>query len=297
MKKFVALILALTMVFALCGCVMKKEEIPSFLDELADKAYTENHNDKQLAKRFQKATKNDEFDSVVSFYLEECSEADEFEKCVNIAGILDYYAYNSESIRNQFNNCVDRERSLLFQERDDRMSNFIETIEEIKETSYYLSIIDFFPYEEMKEAITTNADLVICEIGSGGFYDTNDGEEKDESYWWSPLLNERARSGEVGYEKITKFNLFAGDFDVTMRTEVFYGTSPGDYGNSTSASLYYKGILISSNYNTIDNFLSMCSTGNVFYWGNGESDNVFFIIGNDKITVYNGELFDIQYYS
>ena len=154
----------------------------------------------------------------------------------------------------------------------------------------------------MSEAITANGDLVICETDNGGYYDDNSGEVKDESYWWSPLFKERARTGEVGYEKITTSNLFAGDFDVAMKTEVFYGTQPGDYGNSVSATLYYKGNRISSDYEDIDNFLSMCSTGKVFYWGDGDASDLFFIIGKNKITVftnkgYTNNLFDIQYYA
>ena len=197
MKRIAALLLSLIMVLASSSCAMNAmstEEIPSFLDKLADKTFSEYRGDMQLKQQFIKATKNKEFDSIVSSYLEQCSEVGQLKKCVNIAAILDYHDYDSESIKAQFYNCVAYERSSLFQERNNRLSNFLDILQTISHVTreyethyYYLNILDFFPYEEMKTAITDNADLVICETGNNGFYDTNDGEVTDESYWWSPI--------------------------------------------------------------------------------------------------------------
>lgn len=296
MKKIITLLLPMIMVLLLCSCAMDSEKIPTLLDSLADATFSDYLRDDKLQKQIVRATKNEEFDSIVSSYLARCSEADELEKCVNIVTILDYQNYKSDAIRSQFYDCVALERSLLFREKDNRLSDFIKTLEALEtvmmnyEAHYYLDIADFLPYEEMKTAITDDADLVICESNGNGYYDTHDAEVEDEAYWWSPLAKERVSSGSVGVQKISKYNLIAGDFDVAMTEKVFYGTSPSDYGNDVYASLYYKGIGLSGSYQQIEDFLSACGNGSVFYWGNDDSSSmdIFFIIDDNEITIYDG---------
>ena len=124
---------------------------------------------------------------------------------------------------------------------------------------------------ELAYYVLSNGTPVICESWAGGYYDDDshvmDIKENEKSYWYDPLSKKTMSSGEVGFQKVTtSFDLFAGDLAVGITQSIFYGTSPGDAGNTVTATLYYQTHPIHANYLDITRFMGDAKTGSTYFF-------------------------------
>lgn len=290
MKKTRMIAILVCILIFLCACGVSQDRAELFVDDLLS---SQPRN--QLEKEYKKLSQSEELQSALIQRLESLGKENRFEDCCYLIKRLEGFGYKNEEVKKQFMLCLEIEKDRVFEATDGTaLADYLCLIRSY-DSSFYYTILDCFPFDRMTDAIKAQCIPVITEVGRGGYYDSHDGEVEDESYWWSPLFEERARSGEVGYQKITKENLFSGDFDVVIRSEVFYGTSPSDYGNSLNASLYYKGKIVMNNYLQIRDFLALCGAENTFYCENSAHEYTFFILGEDKITVLQDKMFDIVY--
>ena len=289
-KKKAVLIIVLVTSFLLCACGVSPDRTEAFVDSLLS---LQPRN--QFEKEFRSLSQSEELRTALTQRIETLSKEGRFENSCYLISRLEELGYRNEAVKNQFSLALEAEKKRVFQEGDKTdLADYINLIRSYH-SSYYYTIFDCFPYDRMTEAIRGQCVPVIVEVGQGGYYDSHEGEVEEESYWWSPLFEERTKKGEVGYQQITKRNLFAGDFDVTIKSEIFYGTQPSDYGNSLSADLYYKGQYIMGNYQQISDFLALCTADNTFYCEDSEHHYTFLVIAKDRITVLQDKMFDIVY--
>lgn len=274
----------------LSACGAPQERAESFVESLISSTPRN-----QLEKEYKTLSQSEELKMALVQRIESLSREGHFDDCCYLISRLEGLGYQNEAVKDQFSMALEAEKNSVFYTGDSSiLADYISLIRTYN-SSYYFTILDCFPYDGMTEAIREQCVPVIVEVGRGGYYDSHEGEVEEESYWWSPLFEERTKKGEVGYQQITKRNLFAGDFDVTIKSEIFYGTQPSDYGNSLSADLYYKGQPIMGNYQQINDFLALCTAGNTFYCEDSEHHYTFFVIGKDRITVLQDKMFDIVY--
>lgn len=330
-KKLVSILLAGIIMFALCGCSMSKNQIRGVLDSVQRVDYLY-----KIGDDFRKAKESKKFKSIVLERLQEYLDSSDYDKAYKLMSALDYYGfrdedvnnlfeplalqkmseqsdfnslcefiqslvavgYSGEAVKKEFLTSLSLQREIIFtKDGIDSLPDYLEAFLQIKGESF-AKTIDFFPYDQTVSAIKTYAEPVICEAGNGGYYDTHSGLNKDDDYWYSPLFGDTKRHKEIGYQHITKENLYAGDFDVYLRQTVMYGTKASDkgVGNSVTASLFYKDNGISGSYETFRDFLSLCKTGNTYYCGDGDRSDAFFILEEGKVTVlYGGDLFSVVY--
>ena len=303
MKKILAFLLVLSMALALCGCGMSEEEVYSLVDSFAD-------NEALDREKLEQASKQSSFEQACIDKLAEYEEASDFSGACHFVTKLKNYKFSiTAGIREQFLKCVDAERNMIFQEgqisRIIRYYNEIRTIIDDRGGSrldpkntnsrFGLDFLSCFPYEEMSNAIKTYGTGVICESGSGGYYDSHSGAD-EEDYWESPLTHDRENHAVAGYQHVTKTNLYAGDFDVVVTQKIFAGTSAGDQGNSVSAVLYYKGRALCDDYLSIEHFLKYCRTGNTFFIEDKEGNHILFAIEEDMIVTLQDKYEGYLYY-
>lgn len=289
-KRALIIILFLMLFLILSACGVSQDRAEAFVSSLLS---SQPRN--QLEKEYKTLSQSEELKMALVQRIESLSREGRFADCCYLISRLEGLGYQNEAVKDQFSMALEAEKNRVFYTGDSSiLADYISLIRTYN-SSYYFTILDCFPYDGMTEAIREQCVPVIVEVGRGGYYDTHEGEVEEESYWWSPLFEERAKKGEVGYQQITKRNLFAGDFDVTIKSEVFYGTQPSDYGNTLSASLYYKGQYIMGDYQQISDFLALCTADSTFSCEDSKHNYTFFIMGKDKITVLQDRMFDIVY--
>ncbi|MBR5093642.1 MAG: hypothetical protein IK095_00975 [Oscillospiraceae bacterium] len=291
MKKFLALLLALSMVFALCACGMSEEEVYDLVDRFAD-------NGEYDRQALEKASATSSFERACVDRLAKYEEASDLSGACSFVTKLKNYRFRiTPDIRDRFQQCVGAQQEQIFQNGE--IARVICYYNELRvrlsdrggrtlgpndtDTLLGLDFLKCFPYDKMTDALRKYGVSVICTAGSGGYYDTHTGVE-EEDYWESPLTYDREDHAVAGYQHVTKKNLYAGDLDVVITQKVFSGTSPSDKGNSVHAKLYYNGKEICDDYISIENFLKHCTTGNTFFVEDEAGNCILFAIEEDQIV-------------
>ncbi len=299
MKKAISILLVLIMLLSLAACSATQEDANSFVVSMVKKAedckiassinsiWLNNVDQKNL----EKLQKKPDLLSV-AFADKIADSSYDFLSCCKLVLVLEKVGIRDEAVKEQFRIRLENEQARVFSASDSELAEYINRVEWVENSKYYVSIIDYFPYSEMKDAIQTLCENVICQDGIGGYYDSRKSDYPDEHYWYSPLFETKQAKGEVGFQEITITNLFVGDLIVSVTQKVFYDTKPSDYGNSVSARFCYKDRYVSSDYKLITKFLENAKTENTYFAGK----NLFLIVNTGSITVFDGnELYDISY--
>lgn len=147
-------------------------------------------------------------------------------------------------------------------------------------------------YEDFKDFVKTNGIVVIADGTKDGYYDdlNNRADCLEEDYWYDPLDKSRHSKGEVGFQHVEAYYLFAGDLAVKITERVFYGTSKKDYGNSVSAVLYCQGKLIrNDDYQSINTFMNKM-TSETYMLPADRDYALFSFIGEDLLILHHNLL-------
>lgn len=243
------------------------------------------------------------FQQLIIKKLDEYTSVGDFGSISRMICLLDEFHVQNDVIKNQFQSILTNIQKKVFSGNGSlSMRQYIENANRIltngsftgtsntESNSYYATVLECYPYDEMTSFIITNGEAVVSTIGLGGHYDNLINEYENKSYWYDPLSKTKLSIGEVGTYEHKEEYLFAGDFMVKITSTYWYMTSADDPNNKLEAGLWYKEDLVSRQYQTITAFLGMVTDTNCFYF-----DDVFYILEKDIITVFDGDLFTIAY--
>lgn len=308
MKKVIALVLALIMVVTLCSCAVSDYTINNFLDTIT---HSFNSNDSKLFEKYSKSenfpslvnsyledhfTDEDYYhsislmrrlnewgynnDSVFSTFekliynrIEEYINKGSIDAAFELINSINTdYDYQTETLKSLIVDALNPIKEDAFTNSDcSKMMDYIELIKEYSD-DYYITIIESFPYDRMKDYIEKNGKKIICKDGVGGYYDKIKDQFVNEDYWYSPLYNMEYHNGDVGrYHQIKEYE-FYGDLAKHTRIKQWYGTSAGDSNNEYYYSWYYKEHYLCNDKDTL--ILDV-----VFGW---ENVGTVFGVENDK---------------
>lgn len=238
--------------------------------------------------------------SLMQFTMDEMSrsiELNNFSETAKIIGVLEELDIHNEDIKAKFLPYFYDTRTAVFSGNGPiTMYDYIVTVNSRLNGSYYVTLIECYPYDEMIAYTEKNGDLVIAQDGLGGYYDNLHNKYYDQSFWYDPLAEKRLSKGEIGTYQYTETNYLTGDFRVELITVYWYMTEKSDKNNTANATLYYKGDEVSSYYENITQFLGMVNNKNCYRVPLDAEKHMFFILGKDTITVFaKGDLFGIAY--
>lgn len=162
--------------------------------------------------------------------------------------------------------------------------------------NYYFSVMDIFPDTLFTSLAKQSCEKVIVFDEMGGYYDSKKEEYLNTSSFHDPL-GAGSKSGDVGTYTESVTYRFCGDFLVERYSKYWAQTDKNDTNNSYSSNLEFKGEYLSGDKDTIENFLSLVSTGFSTYYCRSNDDKATFIIfHSDKIAFFNdGFLFAVNY--
>lgn len=291
MKKVLCFIWVFAICLSLCACSfpISDEEINSFLSSLSDsKDFAVETSEKTLEKslesenfsnllnqHLEKLISEENYDSAVQLIsrldtlnyptesltafldskvleiLESSVDIEEVDQALKIIRRLSRDNYVSENLKARFQQWLDAFQAKAFCGDATEMISYIELVKSYMDDIAYTSIIECFPYLEMKEYFESKGTKAIVYNEQGGYYDAIRTEFEDEDYWYSPLFGERSRSGSVGTYHHTVTHRFGGDFMELSTSKYWYNTDRNDSNNSYSTELYFKGEYI-GNANRLD---------------------------------------------
>ena len=235
----------------------------------------------------------------LQFVMSEMSsyiDTDNFEAAVQTISLLDDYGIRNEDIKDHFLTYLhDTQTSVFSNSGSITMFDYIRLVNSWLDGSYYVTILECYPYNEMIAFIRENGQLVIAEDGLGGYYDSLSSKYKDESYWVDPLANEKIYKGEVGTYQYTETHSLIGDFRVKVTSKYWYMTDKSDPNNSLNATLYYKDDYVMGDYQDITIFLRKINNENCYQIPRDTDKHMFFVLEKDAITIWANGLFAIAY--
>lgn len=249
---FFSLVVFLFVCCVISGCVSHDKttiEFEGFANQIFEVSDFE-----EVREMFTQIKNEDDFEGNIINVMNEFEKTGNLKDSYRIIEMLDYFEYESELIKKQFESCLKTEQENVIH------SNSAEVLDKYTElvlqmySDYYVDRTLLHPYE-MKELIINTCTKAIGLNGQGGYYDTNPSHVKDQHYWWSPLFEKSQNYGEAGYQEVTIQNFPSGDFNAIVQSKVFYKTKPSDEGNSLKGYLYYKGQFVLNDYQLIISFL------------------------------------------
>lgn len=222
--------------------------------------------------------------------------ADDFEATARTIHLLDTYGIHTEEIKEKFLTYLHDTQTLLFSGSGSiTMFDYSRIVNAWLDGSYYVTILECYPYDEMIAYIQENGQLVVAQDGLGGYYDSLSSKYKDESYWVDPLANEKVYKGEVGTYQYTESHSLIGDFRVKVTSKYWYMTDKSDPNNSLNATLYYKDDYVMGDYQDITIFLGKVTNENCYQIPRDTDKHMFFVLEKDAITIWANGLFAIAY--
>lgn len=232
-----------------------------------------------------------DFENFIIDTISDYGASGDFRSVSFVISKLDRFNIENDNIKISFSDILRQIQTDVFNGSSSiDIGDYIDTVEDNLSSSYYASILECFPYEEMLNYIKTNGTPVISTDGRGGFYDRRKGEFINESYWVDPLARVKLKKGEIGTYQYTKEHTLFGDFRVEIESEHWYQTPSSDPNNSLTARLYCKEGLLSKDYETITLFLRKINDSNCYYL-----DGMCFVLERDAITVMYYDMFTIKY--
>lgn len=188
-----------------------------------------------------------------------------------------------------------KEKEQVFRGNDvAAFANYIVSVRSIIESDDSLSVVEFFPYDLMKNFIENNCALVLCEDGAGGFYDEHPYGAGD-NYWYDPLEEKTYTTGDVGRYHSRLEPFYYGDLLVFEDEKTWYGTDADDPNNYLKAELYYQDKKVSKNYLEMQEFLEYTNSDNTYCAKNGDDNCTLFVLQEGYILILQDKLFMIKY--
>ena len=231
------------------------------------------------------------FEELINSKLSEYAEEVEFRKFMDVIRHLDKFQIYNDNIKTLFQDHLKAIKADVLSENGELpLAEYINNVENYVSDSYYTTILECFPYDELVEYITTNGILTKATAGRGGCYDGKENEYENESYWVDPLAQVKKKKGEVGIYEYKKQYMLVGDFKVEITSEYWYQTAANDPNNSLDAELYCMEAFVSGDYETITAFLKKVNNRNCYFL-----DGDCYIVEKDSITILNGDMVTIQY--
>lgn len=337
MKKVIALILVFATSLLLCSCsaFISEKDMNTFLSSLSDSRYFDEEasaatlekctNTKEFPALLESHMSNllaeEEYESSINLIsrlntlgyssenlctaldtnilnlLNNSQTEDETIKALKVIKGLSRNNYSSENLINQFREWVFNRRDAAFEGEASDMINYVELVKSRLDGNDYVTIIECFPYHEMKNYIESNGSKAVTLDNNGGYYDNTKGSYEDESYWYSPLENKKSSKGSVGtyYHEVS--HEFLGDFMLASTTKYWYETARNDSSNSYSTEMYFKGEYIGNNgqldFYTLE--YEIFPTNNVYYLQSDNDYMIAYIREGNIIIIHQCEMVTIAY--
>ena len=212
--------------------------------------------------------------------LDKYSNIEDINKVLDVIRDLCAQDYSSENLKSGFLKWLEEYKTRALEGDPADMMAYIEIAKSCSNGIPYISVIDCFPYAEMKKYFESNGKKAIVSDGEGGYYDGRKEEFSDESYWYDPLSMERVSRGSVGTYQHKKEHLYFGDFMEARTTKYWYGSALGDSCNEYQTALYLQGEYVGNS-----NSLSMYVLEDESFPNN----NVYYLTTPDDILVASVE--------
>lgn len=216
---------------------------------------------------------------------------DEWSKGMDFLDNLNRLEYHSEYLKTAVSDWLKRVGTYVFSKNVSEVASYIEQVKDDLDENYYASIINCFPYQELKTYIESNGIKAITEDNAGGYYDSLKNEYEDEDYWYDPLSKRKSRSGSVGEYHYTLSHMFFGDFMMVERAKFWYGT---DSDSSYSCYVEYMGKDLGSTYR-IDWLYILLKAENVYIMREDDVIVLFVIEDAQIIIVSDEEMVTVAY--
>ena len=212
--------------------------------------------------------------------LDKYSNIEDINKVLDVIRDLCAQDYSSENLKSGFLKWLEEYKTRALEGDPADMKAYIEIAKSCSNGIPYISVIDCFPYAEMKKYFESNGKKAIVSDGEGGYYDGRKEEFSDESYWYDPLSMERVSRGSVGTYQHEEEHLYFGDFMEVSTSEYWYGTERGDSCNEYRSYLYLQGKYVGNS-----NFISMP----ILEYESFPNNNVYYLTTPDDILVASVE--------
>lgn len=213
-------------------------------------------------------------------------ELDKYSNIKDINDVLDIIRhlceqnYSSENLKSGFLKWLEENKIRALEGNPVDMIAYIEIAKSCSDSIPYTSVIDCFPYAELKKYFESNGEKAIVVDGEGGYYDERKEESPDESYWYDPLSMKKVQSGCVGTYQYEKEHLYFGDFMEARTTKYWYGSALGDSCNEYQTDLYLQGEYVGNS-----NSLSMYVLEDESFPNN----NVYYLTTADDVLIASVE--------
>lgn len=223
-------------------------------------------------------------------------DARDFDTVVRTISLLDENEIQNEVIKNAFQIHLNNTRAAALSSSGwIALSDYMWRVNSFLDGSYYTSILECYPYDDMINYIQENGQLVITESGLGGYYDNMADKYDNESYWYDPLSKRKVEEGSIGTYQYKEEHILCGDFRVEITSQYWYMTNKSDDINYLHASLYYKEKEEARDYQEITAFLRKITGDNCYCVDLGDDDYMFFVLEKDQITIMDYHMFAIAY--
>ena len=212
--------------------------------------------------------------------LDKYSNIEDINKVIDVVRDLCEQNYSSENLKSGFLKWLEENKTRALEGNPADMIAYIEIAKSCSDNIPYTSVIDCFPYAELKEYFESNGKKAIVSDGEGGYYDERKEESPDESYWYDPLSMKKVQRGSVGTYQHKKTHLYFGDFMEVSASKYWYGTARGDSCNEYRTDLYLQGEYVGN---------SNCLSMYVLEVESFPNNNVYYLTTADDVLIASVE--------
>lgn len=212
--------------------------------------------------------------------LDKYSDIEDINKVLDVMRNLCAQDYSSENLKSGLLKWLEEYKTRALEGDPADMMTYIEIAKSCADDIPYTSVIECFPYAELKKYFESNGIKAIVSDGEGGYYDGRKEESPDESYWYDPLSMKKVSSGSVGTYQHEEKHLYFGDFMEVSTSKYWYGTERGDSCNEYQTDLYLQGEYVGNS-----NSLSMY----VLEYESFPNNNVYYLTTADDVLIASVE--------
>ena len=183
--------------------------------------------------------------------------------------------YQNELIQEEYERVFSDENLIHFNSVDEFIQ-YVDQARDYSNLSYYVKLVQLFPYKSIKAYIEKNGDALSTK-SSAGYYVENAKKFKDSSRVVDPLGIWNGKSGVGTYTVKNKYDLY-GDFMVHHYSERWYDTPATDSINKSETTMYCMGKSIITNENAVKKLQDTIKTSPAFYFGDNIDEAKTFLI-------------------